>query len=75
LSNDIFKDETRMHPRAMKLQQNGHKCYAAIPSQKTVNSKNSINSFSHSQLQYKLCGLINDCYDVTCLATHTQKSQ
>jgi len=32
LSNDIFKDETRMNPRARKMQQNGHKCYAAIPS-------------------------------------------
>jgi len=32
LSNDISKDETRMHPRAMKVQQNVHKCNAAIPS-------------------------------------------
>jgi len=37
---------------------------------KSVNSKNSINSFSHAQLQYKLCGLINDCYDVT-LPSHS----
>jgi len=32
LSNGIFKDETRMHTRAMKVQQNGQKCNAAIPS-------------------------------------------
>jgi len=32
LSNGISKDETRMHPRARKVQQNGHKCHAAIPS-------------------------------------------
>jgi len=30
LSNGIFKDETRMHPRARKKQQNGDKCHAAI---------------------------------------------
>jgi len=48
-----------MHPRVMKVQQNGHKCHAAIPSQKSENSKNLINFFSHSQLQYKPCGLIN----------------
>jgi len=27
----LFKDETRMNPCARKVQQNGHKCYAAIP--------------------------------------------
>jgi len=54
-----------MHPRVMKVQQNGHKCHAAIPSQKSENSKNLINFFSHSQLQYKPCGLITDCYFVT----------
>jgi len=54
-----------MHPRAVKVQQNGHKFHAAIPSWKSENSKNSINFFSCSQLQYKLCGLINDCYYVT----------
>jgi len=32
-----------MQPRAMKVQENGHKCHAAIPSQKSENSKNSIN--------------------------------
>jgi len=45
---------------AMKEQQNGHKCHATIPSQKSENSKNSINFFSHSQLQYRLCDLISD---------------
>jgi len=50
----------------MKVQQNGHKFHAAIQSQKSENSKNSINFFSLSQLQYKLCGLINDCFHVTC---------
>jgi len=40
-----------MHPRAMKVQQNGQWCHAAIPLQKGDNSKNSINFFSHSQLQ------------------------
>jgi len=34
-----------MHPCAMKVQQNGPVCYAAIPSQKCKNSKNSINFF------------------------------
>jgi len=28
----FFKGETRMHPRARKVQQNGHKRHAAIPS-------------------------------------------
>jgi len=64
-SNDIFKYETRMSPRAMKVQQIGHKCYAANPSKKSENSKTSINFFTYSQLQYKLCGLISDCYCVT----------
>jgi len=32
LSSDIFKDEMGMHSRARKVQQNGHKCHAAIPS-------------------------------------------
>jgi len=32
LPNDIFKDETRIHPRSRKVQQNGHKRHAAIPS-------------------------------------------
>jgi len=32
LSNGILKNETRMHPHARKVQQNGHKCYIAIPS-------------------------------------------
>ena len=32
LSNNIFKDETRMRPRAMEVQLNGHKCHASIPS-------------------------------------------
>jgi len=36
-----------MQPCAMKVQQNGHKCYTI---------------FSHSQVQYKLCGLISDYY-------------
>jgi len=30
----------RKYPRAMKVQQNGHKFYGAIPSQKSGNSKN-----------------------------------
>jgi len=60
-----FSNETRMHPRVMKVQQNDHKCHAAIPAQKSENSKNSINFFSYSQLPHKLCGLINDCYYVT----------
>jgi len=50
-----------MHPRAINVQQNGHKCHAAIPSQKIEDSKNSINFL----LQYKLCGLINYCCCVT----------
>jgi len=48
-----------MHTRAMKVQRKGHKCHAAIPSQWSKNSKNSINFFSYSQLPYKLRGLIN----------------
>jgi len=31
LSNEIFKDETRMNPRAMKVQRNGQKYHASIP--------------------------------------------
>jgi len=64
-SNDIFKYETRMSPHAMKVQQIGHKCYAANPSKKSENSKTSIDFFTYSQLQYKLCDLISDCYCVT----------
>jgi len=60
-----FSNETRMHPRVMKVQQNDHKCHAAIPAQKSENSKNSINFFSYSQLPHKLYGFINDCYYVT----------
>jgi len=41
LSNNIFEDETKTHPGAMTVQQNGHKSHAAIPSQKNENSKNS----------------------------------
>jgi len=56
-----------MHPPARKVQQNGHKRHAAILSlESSENSINSINRFSHSQLQYKLCG-INDYYYVTFL--------
>jgi len=32
LSNGIFKDKTRMHPRASKVRQNGYKRHTAIPS-------------------------------------------
>jgi len=56
----FFKDETRMNSHARKVQKNGHKYHIAIPSGEE--SKNSINLFSHSQLQYKLCNLTNDCY-------------
>jgi len=59
-----------MHPRAMKVQQNGHKCHVAITSQKSEKSKNSINFFSHSQLQFKLCDLISEYYYVT-LSIHS----
>jgi len=30
---------------------------------KRQSSKNSINSFSHSQLQYRLCDLVNEYYN------------
>jgi len=30
LSNGILKNETRLHPRARKVQQNGQKCLASI---------------------------------------------
>jgi len=43
---------------------------------KSENSENSIHFFSHSQLQYKLCGLNNDYYCITLpISTCTQKSQ
>jgi len=32
LSNAIFKDQTRVHLRARKVRQNGHKCHSAVPS-------------------------------------------
>jgi len=32
LSNGIFKDQTRVHPRARTVRRNGHKCHAAFPS-------------------------------------------
>ena len=32
LPNGIFKDDMRMQPCARKVQQNGHKRHAAIPS-------------------------------------------
>ena len=37
-----------MHPPAMKVQRNGHKCHAAIPSQKakTVNTRSISFSFT-----------------------------
>jgi len=60
LSNGIFKGETRTHPHAVKVQENGHKCHAIIPSKKSEKSKNLINFFSHSQLQYRLCNPISD---------------
>jgi len=28
----FFKDETRVNSRSRKVQQNGHKCHAVIPS-------------------------------------------
>jgi len=51
-----------MQPCAVKVQQNGHKCYAAISPQKSENSKNSPNFFSHSQLQHKQSGQIKKCH-------------
>jgi len=59
LSNGIFKGETRMQPHAMKVQQNGHKRHATIPSQKSENSKDTVNFFSHAQLPYRPCDLIS----------------
>jgi len=50
LSNGIFKGEKRMYPRAMKVQQSTH---AAVPSQKSKNSKNVSHSLlltNHYQL-------------------------
>jgi len=41
---------------------------------KSENNKNSINFFSHSQPQYKLCGLMNDVYYVT-LSIHRCRSK
>jgi len=52
---------------------NGHKSYAAIPSQKSDNSKNSINFFSHSPLQYTICDLISDyCYVTLLIHSHAE---
>jgi len=48
-----------MHPRAMKMQRNCHKCHTSVPSQKSENSKNWINFFSHSQLQCQVRGLLH----------------
>jgi len=50
----------KMKRKPTPLQRNCRKCHAAIPSQKSENSKNSINFSSHSQLQYKRRGVIND---------------
>ena len=62
-SNNIFKGETRMN----RCKESATKSWQAPCRHpitwKAKNSKNSINFFSHSQLRYKLCGLINDdCY-------------
>ena len=62
-----------MHPRAMEVRLNGHKCHATIPSQK---NENSINVFSYSQLQYKLLYVtLSVIITSHCLSTHTQKPQ
>jgi len=34
-----FKNETRMHPRARNVQQNGHKCHSITLKTKTVKSR------------------------------------
>jgi len=60
LSNGTFKDETRMHLSARKVQQNGHKSMPPLQYSKNKDSKILINFISHWQLQYKLCGLISD---------------
>jgi len=75
LSNDIFKDEAKMHHRAMKMQRNCHKCHTTVPSQKSENSKNSQFLFSFTALQYQLRGLLMIIITSCCLSTHTQKSQ
>jgi len=74
LSNNISKYVTGMHLRAMKVQQNGQKCHVVIPSQKSKNSKNSINFFlMHScRTNYVALSMIVTSH---CLSIHTQKSQ
>jgi len=77
LSNDIFRDETIMHPRAMQVQQNRQKCHAVsvIPPQKSENSKTrSISFFIHS-CSTKCVALSVDIITSHCLWTHTQTSQ
>jgi len=66
LSNDLFEDETRMHPRAMKVQRNGHKVPRRHPI--TEKQKQLINTRSISFLIHSCstnCGFINNYYYVT----------
>jgi len=44
LSNGVFKDETRMHPRARKLQQNGHKRHSIALKTKTAKTRSFLFS-------------------------------
>jgi len=63
-----------MHPRAMKVQQNGHKCHVTIPSQKRENSENSINFVINScSTNYVALSMV--VITLHCLSTHTQNSQ
>jgi len=72
LSNDIFRYETRMHPCSMKVQQNRQKCHAAIPPEKSDNSKNWINFFYIHSCSTNYEALSVDIITSHCLCTHTQ---
>jgi len=64
LSIDIFEDETRMHPRAMKMQRSCHKCHTTVPYRKanTVKTRSIYFSFTAA---VPTAWRINDYYYIT----------
>jgi len=73
----IFKDETRMNSRARKVQQNGHKCHAAIPSLEQWRQcrLNSINFFHINCCRTNNVTLSVIIITSHCLSIHRQTSQ
>jgi len=71
LSNSIFKDQTRVHPRARTVRQNGHKCHF-ITWKAKAGKIQSISFFIHS-CSTSYVTLSMNIIMPHCLSTHTQK--